>query len=73
MPERDEVVEPRGNLTQTLETRNELNDCLARHEYAMAAQFQCCIMAVLDALNGTVLMTNAMRMKFYVHQLARIL
>jgi uncharacterized membrane protein YdfJ with MMPL/SSD domain len=74
VPERDEVVEPRGNLTQTLETlRNELNDCLARHEYAMAAQFQCCIMAVLDALNGTVLMTNAMRMKFYVHQLARIL
>lgn len=42
-----------------------MNDCLARHEYAMAAQFQCCIMAVLDALNGTVPMTNEVRVNLF--------
>ena len=39
--ENDEVIEPRGNLTQAVDIfRNELNDCLARHDYPMAAQFQ---------------------------------
>ena len=60
--ERDDVVEPRTNLSQTVETfRNELNDCLARHDYAMAAQFQRCFMAILNALNGTIPMTNEVR------------
>ena len=39
--ENDEVIEPKGNLTQAVDIfRNELNDCLARHDYPMAAQFQ---------------------------------
>ena len=43
----DAVVEPRSNLTQAVETfRGELNECLARHDYAMAGQFQWLIRCV---------------------------
>ena len=64
--ENDQVVEPRTNLTQAVDIfRNELNDCLARHDYPMAAQFQHCIMAILDAINGTIPMSNEVRVNLF--------
>jgi len=53
--ENDPPVDPPGVLTQVTETlRVELNECLYRHDYATAAQFQNCIMAILDATQGGV-------------------
>ena len=64
--ENDEVIEPRGNLTQAVDIfRNELNDCLARHDYPMAAHFQQCILMMLDAMNGTIPMTNEVRVNLF--------
>ena len=41
------------NLTPILlkQQKSELNKCLSHHDYAMAAQLQHCIMAVLDAIS----------------------
>ena len=64
--ENDEVMEPRGNLSQAMDIfRNELNECLARHDYQMAAQFQQCILMMLDAMNGTIPMTNEVRVNLF--------
>lgn len=65
--ENDPPVEPpQGFLTQTVETlRAELNECLTRHDYATATQFQNCIIAILDAINGSVPMTDEVRSRFF--------
>ena len=39
--------------------------CLMRHDYAMAAQFQSCIMRILDALNGAVPMSRTTRTSLF--------
>ena len=58
----DETVEPQTNLTQCVETFcNELNACLMRHDYPMAAQFQNCIVSILDAIHGTLPMPRGAR------------
>ena len=48
--ENDGMVEPHTNFTQAVEERTQQLG-LSRHDYAMAAQFQHCIMAVLDAIS----------------------
>ena len=64
--ENDEVMEPRGNLSQAMDIfRNELNECLARHDYQVAAQFQQCILMMLDAMNDTIPMTNEVRVNLF--------
>ena len=45
--------------------RAELNECLARHDYATAAQFQNCIMAILDAINGSVPIADEVRSRLF--------
>ena len=65
--ENDPAVEPsQGFLTQAVDTlRGELNECLMRHDYATVAQFQNCIMAILDAINGSVPMTDEVRSNLF--------
>ena len=36
-----------------------------RHDYATVAQFQNCIMAILDAINGSVPMTDEVRSNLF--------
>ena len=43
----------------------ELNECLTRHDYATAAQFQNCIMAILDAINGSVPIADEVRSRLF--------
>ena len=65
--ENDPPVEPpQGFLTQAMDTLGaELNECLTRHDYATAAQFQNCIMAILDAINGSVPIADEVRSRLF--------
>jgi hypothetical protein len=69
--ERDETVEPEGDLMQIVHTlRTELNECLARQDFPMAARFQQCVLLILDATNGQIPMSRETRANLYT-ELAR--
>ena len=55
-----------ANLTQAMDTfRAELNECLHREDFAMAAQFQHCIMLVLDTMHGAIPMDPTTRVSLF--------
>ena len=61
----DAEVEPM-NLTNIVDIyRSELDTCLMRHDYANAAQFQRCIMMILDSLNGSIPMSRDLRISLF--------
>ena len=64
--ERDENVEPESDFMRIVHTlRDELNQCLARQDFAMAARFQQCVLLILDATNGEIPMTRETRANLY--------
>ena len=69
--ERDETVEPESDFMQFVHTlRAEVNECLARSDFAMAARFQQCVLLILDATNGQIPMSCETRANLYT-ELAR--
>ena len=55
-----------ANLRQAMHTfRSELNECLQREDFAMAAEFQHCILLMLDTMHGTIPMDPSTRSSLF--------